>query len=47
MEAAHRRLKYELSMQHPIIWELTDGLRKVQKGRDTYEQLLTVTEYEP
>ncbi|XP_054717469.1 uncharacterized protein LOC129226865 [Uloborus diversus] len=40
-EAAHRRLQYELGMQHPTIWKLIDGLRKVQKGRDAhFEQLL-------
>lgn len=40
-EAAHRRLQRELGMHHPTIWKLIDGLRRVQKGRDTYyEQLL-------
>ena len=39
-EAAHRWLKYELGMQHPTIWKLIDGLRKVQKGRDAYYERL-------
>ena len=39
-EAAHRRLQYELGMQHPTIWKLIDGLRKVQKGRDRYYESL-------
>ena len=38
-KAAHRRLKRELYVVHPSIWKFTDGLRRVQKGRDfTYEQ---------
>ena len=39
-EAAHRRLKYEFGMQHPTIWKLIDGLRKVQKSRDAYYERL-------
>jgi len=38
-EAAHRRLKRELDVVHPLIWTFIDGFRRVQKGRDvTYEQ---------
>ncbi|KAK5648373.1 hypothetical protein RI129_003265 [Pyrocoelia pectoralis] len=39
-EAAHRRLQSELGMNHPTIWKFLDGLRKVQKGRDTYHEQL-------
>ena len=40
-EAAHRRLQLELGMEHPTIWKVIDGLRKIQKGRDIYyEQLV-------
>jgi len=35
------RLKRELGVVHPSIWKFTDGLRRVQKGRDvTYEQYI-------
>ena len=38
-EAAHRRLKRELEVVHPLIWKFIDGLRRVQKGSDvTYDQ---------
>lgn len=39
-EAAHRRLQTELSMDHPTIWKLIDGLRKVQANRDFYYEHL-------
>ncbi len=40
-EAAHRRLQEELGVDHPSIWKLIDGLRKVQKARDqVYEGLV-------
>ncbi|KAB0801582.1 hypothetical protein PPYR_02653 [Photinus pyralis] len=40
-EAAHRRLQIELGIDHPTIWRLIDGLRKVQANRDIYyEQLV-------
>ena len=35
-------------MQHPTIWKLIDGLRKVQKGRDShFEKLLAGHEPTP
>jgi len=38
-EAAHRRLKRELDVVHPLIWTFIDGLHRVQKERNvTYEQ---------
>ena len=37
-EAAHRRLQEELGMDHPLLWKLIDGLRKVQKSRDLDHQ---------
>ncbi|KAK4880957.1 hypothetical protein RN001_004276 [Aquatica leii] len=41
VEAAHRRLQMELGVDHPTIWKLIDGLRKVQSNRDVYyEQLV-------
>lgn len=41
VEAAHRRLQTELGMDHPTIWKLIDGFRKVQTNRDIYyEQLV-------
>ena len=44
-EAAHRRLKYELGMQHPTIWKLIDALRNVQIDKDAYyERLLSCHE---
>ncbi|KAG8229158.1 hypothetical protein J437_LFUL009228 [Ladona fulva] len=36
VEAAHRRLKYELGIKDPTIWTLFDELHKGQKGRDEY-----------
>ncbi|KAK4885771.1 hypothetical protein RN001_002042 [Aquatica leii] len=40
-EASHRRLQTELAMDHPTIWKLIEGLKKVQKGRDVfYERLV-------
>ncbi|KAK9685302.1 hypothetical protein QE152_g38151 [Popillia japonica] len=39
-EAAHRRLQTELGMDHPTIWKLIDGLRKVQTNRDIYYEHL-------
>ncbi|KAK4876031.1 hypothetical protein RN001_012453 [Aquatica leii] len=40
-EASHRRLQTELTMDHPTIWKLIEGLKKVQKGRDVfYERLV-------
>lgn len=40
-EAAHRRLQSELQMDHPSLWKLIDGLRKVQKSRDLeYERMV-------
>ncbi|XP_050517464.1 uncharacterized protein LOC126892075 [Diabrotica virgifera virgifera] len=44
-EAAHRRLQIELSMNHPSIWKLIDGLKTVQRGRDMFfEQLVAGNE---
>ena len=40
-EAAHRRLQLELGMDHPSLWKLIDGLRRVQKRRDVdYERMV-------
>lgn len=45
-EAAHHRLKYELSMEYPTTWNLIDWLHEVQKGRDAYCEMLR-TGHEP
>lgn len=40
-EAAHRRLQSVLQMDHPSIWRFIDGLKKIQKERDTFfEQMV-------
>jgi len=46
-EAAHRRLQTELSMDHPTIWKLIDGLRKVQANRDFYYEHLVAGHNSP
>ena len=41
-EAAHRRLQDELGMDHPNLWKLIDGLRKIQKSRDLdYQRMIS------
>ena len=41
-EAAHRRLQEELGMDHPNLWKLIDGLRKVQKSTDLdYQRMIS------
>ncbi|XP_068130062.1 uncharacterized protein [Hyperolius riggenbachi] len=41
VEAAHRRLRSELDMEHSSIWRYVDGILKVQKWRDLqYAQFL-------
>lgn len=40
-EAAHRRMQAEFGVDHPTIWKFIDGIRGIQKGRDTmYEQFI-------
>ena len=40
-EAAHKRLQTELQMDHPSIWRLIEGLKRIQKGRDVfYERMV-------
>ena len=41
-KAAHKRLQTELQMDHPTIWKLIDGLKRIQKGRDIlYERMVS------
>lgn len=47
-EGAHRRLQSELQMDHPSIWKLIDGLKKVQSLHDlTMEQYVSGNEPPP
>lgn len=40
-EAMHRKIYAELGMNHPVIWKFTDGIKRIQKGSDSYyEQLI-------
>ena len=41
-EAAHRRLQTEFSVDHPSLWRLIHGLKKVQRQRDlTYARFVS------
>ncbi|XP_010004373.1 PREDICTED: general transcription factor II-I-like [Chaetura pelagica] len=39
---ADRHLRAKLGISHPTIWKFIDGLRKVQKDRDTYHEQLAM-----
>ena len=45
-EAANRRLRSELEMLHPSIWNFLHALIRVQNGRDEYFKKLS-TGHEP